>query len=128
MPCRIRRIAGEGISVQGHSGLFPALATQFGGLRTIGKTGEEALNLMQDLRRLEEAGAYCVEVECATTYSNDYCVRTSSKIEITAQWKITQRYDGTFAMVNCSYGNYLSVKKQTSEVDLGWNKDDYTVQ
>lgn len=60
----IERIAREGISVQGHTGLFPARATQFGGLRTIGKTAEEALSLMQDFRRLEEAGAYCCEVEC----------------------------------------------------------------
>ena len=60
----IERIAREGISVQGHTGLFPARATQFGGLRTIGKTAEEALNLLQDFRRLEDAGAYSAEVEC----------------------------------------------------------------
>lgn len=60
----IERIAREGISVQGHTGLFPARATQFGGLRTVGKTAEEALALLEDFRRLEEAGAYCAEVEC----------------------------------------------------------------
>lgn len=60
----IERIAREGISVQGHTGLFPARSTQFGGLRTIGKTAEEALGLLQDFRRLEEAGAYSAEVEC----------------------------------------------------------------
>ncbi|WP_282077755.1 3-methyl-2-oxobutanoate hydroxymethyltransferase [Epibacterium ulvae] len=60
----IERIAREGISVQGHTGLFPARATQFGGLRTVGKTAEEALSLLEDFRRLEEAGAYSCEVEC----------------------------------------------------------------
>ncbi len=60
----IERIAREGISVQGHTGLFPARATQFGGLRTVGKTADEALALLQDFRRLEEAGAYSCEVEC----------------------------------------------------------------
>ncbi|WP_298922238.1 3-methyl-2-oxobutanoate hydroxymethyltransferase [uncultured Roseobacter sp.] len=60
----VERIAREGISVQGHTGLFPARATQFGGLRTIGKTAQEALGLLDDFRRLEEAGAYCAEVEC----------------------------------------------------------------
>ncbi len=60
----IERIAREGISVQGHTGLFPARATQFGGMRTVGKTAEEALGLLQDFRRLEEAGAYSAEVEC----------------------------------------------------------------
>lgn len=58
------RIAREGISVQGHTGLFPARATQFGGLRTIGITADEALALLQDFRRLEDAGAYCAKVEC----------------------------------------------------------------
>lgn len=60
----IERIAREGISVQGHTGLFPARATQFGGLRILGKTAEEALSLLRDFRRLEEAGAYSCEVEC----------------------------------------------------------------
>ena len=63
----IERIAHEGISVQGHTGLFPARSTQFGGLRTIGKTADEALALMQDFRRLEDAGAYCCEVECVAS-------------------------------------------------------------
>ncbi len=60
----IERIAHEGISVQGHSGLFPARSTQFGGLRTLGKTAQEALELLRYFRQLEEAGAYAVEVEC----------------------------------------------------------------
>lgn len=50
--------------MQGHTGLFPARATQFGGLRTIDKTAEEALALLEDFRRLEEAGTFCAEVEC----------------------------------------------------------------
>lgn len=60
----IERIAREGISVQGHSGLFPARASQFGGLRTVGKTAQEALELLNYFRQLESAGAYSVEVEC----------------------------------------------------------------
>ena len=60
----IERLAREGISVQGHTGLFPARSTQLGGLRTVGKTATEALSLLQDFRRLEDAGAYSCEVEC----------------------------------------------------------------
>ncbi|WP_298839416.1 3-methyl-2-oxobutanoate hydroxymethyltransferase [uncultured Roseobacter sp.] len=60
----IERIAREGISVQGHAGLFPARSTQVGGLRTVGKTADEALDLLCRFRRLEDAGAYSVEVEC----------------------------------------------------------------
>ena len=60
----IERLAGEGLAVQGHLGLVPRKSTLVGGLRTIGKTAEEAMRLMEDFRRLEEAGAYAAEVEC----------------------------------------------------------------
>ena len=79
----IERIAHEGISVQGHTGLFPARATQFGGLRTIGKTAEEALGLMQDFRRLEDAGAYSCEVECVAEEALAEIVKHSRLITVT---------------------------------------------
>lgn len=60
----IERLSAEGLCVQGHLGLVPRLSTRVGGLRTIGKTADEAMRLMQDFRRLEEAGAYAAEVEC----------------------------------------------------------------
>ena len=79
----IERIAREGISVQGHTGLFPARSTQMGGLRTIGKTADEALSLMQDFRRLEEAGAYCCEVECVATEALAEIKKHSSLLTVT---------------------------------------------
>jgi 3-methyl-2-oxobutanoate hydroxymethyltransferase len=60
----VETLAREGLCVQGHLGLVPRLSTRVGGLRIIGKTAEEAMRLMQDFRRLEEAGAYAAEVEC----------------------------------------------------------------
>ncbi len=60
----IERLSAEGISIQGHLGLVPRRSTQVGGLRTIGKTADEAMKLMESFRRLEEAGAYAAEVEC----------------------------------------------------------------
>ncbi len=79
----IERIAREGISVQGHTGLFPARATQFGGLRTVGKTADEALSLMQDFRRLEEAGAYCCEVECVAEEALTEIMKHSKLLTVT---------------------------------------------
>ena len=38
--------------------------TRRGGLRIVGRTAEEALELAEDFRRLENAGAYAAEVEC----------------------------------------------------------------
>ena len=60
----VEMLAGEGLAVQGHLGLVPRLSTQRGGLRIIGKTAEEAIELAEDFRRLEDAGAYAAEVEC----------------------------------------------------------------
>lgn len=60
----VEMLAREGLCVQGHLGLVPRLSTRVGGLRIIGKTADEALRLMQDFRRLEEAGALAAEVEC----------------------------------------------------------------
>lgn len=57
-------LSAQGIAVQGHLGLVPRKSTLVGGLRAIGKTADEAMRLFEDLRRLEEAGAYAVEVEC----------------------------------------------------------------
>jgi 3-methyl-2-oxobutanoate hydroxymethyltransferase len=57
-------LSREGLSVQGHVGLVPRKSVATGGLRAMGKTAAEALAILQDIRRLEEAGAVAVEVEC----------------------------------------------------------------
>ena len=63
----VEMLALEGLAVQGHLGLVPRLSTQRGGLRIVGKTAAEALELAEDFRRLEEAGAYAAEVECVAS-------------------------------------------------------------
>ncbi len=63
----VEMLAGEGLAVQGHLGLVPRLSTQRGGLRIVGKTAAEALELAGDFRRLEDAGAYAAEVECVAS-------------------------------------------------------------
>jgi len=60
----VEAIAREGIAVQGHVGLVPSLSTKLGGLRLIGKTADEAMQVLDHMRRLEEAGAFGCEVEC----------------------------------------------------------------
>ena len=63
----VEMLAKEGLAVQGHLGLVPRLSTQRGGLRIVGKTATEAIELAEDFRRLEDAGAYAAEVECVAT-------------------------------------------------------------
>ncbi|WP_166418015.1 3-methyl-2-oxobutanoate hydroxymethyltransferase [Cochlodiniinecator piscidefendens] len=60
----VELLANEGICVQGHVGLVPRKSTQLGGLRTIGKTADEALAILDHCRRYEDAGAKAVEIEC----------------------------------------------------------------
>jgi 3-methyl-2-oxobutanoate hydroxymethyltransferase len=60
----VEMLAKEGLSVQGHVGLIPRRSTQVGGLRAIGKTAQEAMHILEDCLRYENAGAFAVEVEC----------------------------------------------------------------
>ena len=60
----VEMLANEGMHVQGHVGMVPSNATKFGGIRTVGKTANEALEILKDLRDLENAGAFGAEVEC----------------------------------------------------------------
>ena len=59
----VSMLAKEDIPVMGHLGLVPRKSTWVGGLRAFGKTADEAFELYQRFRRLEEAGAFSVEAE-----------------------------------------------------------------
>ncbi len=52
-----------GVPVQGHAGLVPRRSTWTGGLRAVGKTIDEALWIYKEIKRIEAAGAWAVEVE-----------------------------------------------------------------
>ena len=60
----VEMLAKEGMQVQGHVGMVPSMATKYGGIRTVGKAAEEALSILKDMKRLEDAGAFGAEVEC----------------------------------------------------------------
>ena len=60
----VEMLVNEGMHVQGHVGMVPSDATKFGGIRTVGKTVNEALEILKDLKDLENAGAFGAEVEC----------------------------------------------------------------
>ena len=59
----------EGLSRQhypccGHVGYLPVNDTWFGGPRAVGKTGDEAKKVFDDVMALEAAGCIAVEMEC----------------------------------------------------------------
>ncbi len=62
-PQFVAAAADAGIPVQGHAGLVPRKSTWTGGLRAVGKTLDEAMWVYQEIKALENAGAYAVEVE-----------------------------------------------------------------
>ena len=41
----VEMLANEGLSVQGHVGMVPSSSTKLGGLRTVGKTADEAVKI-----------------------------------------------------------------------------------
>ena len=53
----------ENIPTIGHVGLIPGKATWIGGLRAIGKTADEAINVLKHTLDLQEAGVIGVELE-----------------------------------------------------------------
>ena len=62
-PRFVAAAAEAGIPIEGHAGLVPRKSTWTGGLRAVGKTIEEALWVYQEIKNLEAAGAWAVEVE-----------------------------------------------------------------
>ena len=62
-PWFVEAAAEAGIPVQGHAGLVPRRSTWTGGLRAVGKTVAEAQWVYREIKALESAGAYAVEVE-----------------------------------------------------------------
>ena len=62
-PETVRRLADEKIPVMCHVGFVPRQSSRVGGIRAVGKTADEAKQIWDEIRRLEEAGAFAVECE-----------------------------------------------------------------
>ena len=62
-PHIVEMLAREDIPVMCHLGLVPRRSGWKGGLRAVGRTAAEALELWDAFRRMEDAGAFSVEAE-----------------------------------------------------------------
>lgn len=60
---RIKAISSAGILTMGHIGLTPQFAGQLGGYKAQGRTADAAIKLIEQAKRLEEAGACSILVE-----------------------------------------------------------------
>lgn len=63
----VRAIVDAGIPVVGHLGLTPQSVHQMGGYKVQGKDESAAKKLIDDARTIEEAGAFCLVLECVPT-------------------------------------------------------------
>ena len=63
-PARLGAIAELGIPVAGHVGLVPIRATWVGGLRAVGKTIDEAVEVYRQTLAFQAIGAVAVGMEC----------------------------------------------------------------
>ena len=57
-------LSNEGIPVQSHIGLILTFSHYCGGLRGFGRNAEEAMQIFETLKRMEDAGVVAVEAEC----------------------------------------------------------------
>ena len=63
MCAQIRAIADAGMLVMGHIGLTPQSSGQLGGFKAQGRTAETAMELIEDARAIQAAGAFAILVE-----------------------------------------------------------------
>ena len=75
----VEALANEGIPVTGHVGYVPRWRT-WTGVRSVGKTPEEALALFKKVKSLESAGAWAVEMELVPVEVADFITRNTSLI------------------------------------------------
>ena len=59
----IKVLSDEGIPVVGHTGFIPYKSTFYGGFRAFGKTSKEANKIFDQTKRIQDAGAFAVEIE-----------------------------------------------------------------
>ncbi len=60
---QIRAIADGGMLIMGHIGLTPQSSGQIGGFKAQGRTVETAMELIEDARAIQEAGAFSLLIE-----------------------------------------------------------------
>ena len=62
-PTVVEVLAREGVPVIAHVGLVPPKATWVGGMRAVGRTAEQAIQVCRDSKAFESAGAFALEME-----------------------------------------------------------------
>ena len=59
----VEHLTTNGIAVCGHIGLLPQSVRSEGGYKVKGKTNEEQIQLLEDAKAIDKAGAFCIVLE-----------------------------------------------------------------
>lgn len=70
------------IPIQGHVGFVPMRSTWTGGVKPFGKKSGEALQIFQDIKEIEDTGAWAVEVECVPKEILEELTKTTKMLTI----------------------------------------------
>lgn len=65
----IKALTDNGIAVMGHLGFTPQYINAFGGFKVQSKTCDKTIKMLEDARKLEEAGAFAVVLEMVPSQS-----------------------------------------------------------
>jgi len=76
---QVRALAEAGIPVIGHLGLTPQSIHVFGGYKLQGREPDAARRILADAKALEQAGAFCVVLECIP---EDLAARITTSLSI----------------------------------------------
>ena len=74
----IKRITGVGIPVVGHLGFTPQFINSFGGHFVQGKSAENTKKILEEARKIECAGAFCIVLEMVPEESAKYITENIS--------------------------------------------------
>ena len=76
---RLKAIVDAGIPCMGHIGVTPQYMAKMGGYKAMGREARGAQQLLEDSLRLQDAGAWAIELECVAAPIAQYI---SEKLEI----------------------------------------------
>jgi len=94
----ISKLTGAGVPVMSHIGLLPQSILTQGGYRIAGKTKDDEQRLIDDAKAVEDAGAFCIVLECMPT---ELAARITASVKIpTIGIGAGPKCDGQIQVVN----------------------------
>ena len=78
----MKYLNGFRIPFQGHAGLVPRMSTWTGGMKAVGKTSKQAISLFKEIKKIEETGAWGVEIECVPAKIMEEISRNTTMVTI----------------------------------------------